>query len=89
MHSFGTGGRSSPMGEVTSVRVVFVHGRGDLGSGHPRPWVRSPRRGSSSPMGEVTRVETVLTLGQGGRSLLTIETSSRLILFSKFLSSHP
>ncbi|KAF2571996.1 hypothetical protein F2Q70_00003565 [Brassica cretica] len=36
-------------------------------------------------MGKVTRVETVVPLRQGGRSLLTIETSSRLILFSTFL----
>ncbi|KAF3577321.1 hypothetical protein DY000_02034272 [Brassica cretica] len=28
MHGFRTGGRSSPMGEVTSVRVVLAHGRG-------------------------------------------------------------
>ncbi|KAF3541355.1 hypothetical protein F2Q69_00020058 [Brassica cretica] len=27
MHGFGTGGRSSPMGEMTSVRVVLAHGR--------------------------------------------------------------
>ncbi|KAF3490206.1 hypothetical protein F2Q69_00052333 [Brassica cretica] len=32
--------RSSPMGEVTSVRVVLAHGRGDLGAGRPRPWAR-------------------------------------------------
>ncbi|KAF2616171.1 hypothetical protein F2Q70_00011887 [Brassica cretica] len=36
-------------------------------------------------MGKVTRVETVVALGRGGRSLLLIETSSRLILFSTFL----
>ncbi|KAF3535960.1 hypothetical protein F2Q69_00021809 [Brassica cretica] len=36
-------------------------------------------------MGKVTRVETVVALGRGGWSLLTIETSSRLILFSMFL----
>ncbi|KAH0863671.1 hypothetical protein HID58_080882, partial [Brassica napus] len=29
---------SSPMGEVTSARVVLAHGRGDLGAGRPRPW---------------------------------------------------
>ncbi|KAF2596523.1 hypothetical protein F2Q68_00011263 [Brassica cretica] len=52
MHGFGTGGLSSPMGEVTSVRVVLAtgevtlarvalaHGRGDLGVGRPRPWAR-------------------------------------------------
>ncbi|KAF3586949.1 hypothetical protein F2Q69_00030896 [Brassica cretica] len=50
MHGFGTGGRSSPMGEVTSMRVVLYHGRGELGAGRPRPWAR----------GEVTSVETVL-----------------------------
>ncbi|KAF3517209.1 hypothetical protein DY000_02060013 [Brassica cretica] len=50
MHGFGTGGRSSPMGEVTSARVILAHGRGDLGAGRPRPWAR----------GEVTSVETVL-----------------------------
>ncbi|KAF3514518.1 hypothetical protein F2Q69_00006481 [Brassica cretica] len=32
MHGFGTGGRSTPMGEMTSVRVVLAHGRGDLGA---------------------------------------------------------
>ncbi|KAF2614693.1 hypothetical protein F2Q70_00011749 [Brassica cretica] len=26
------------MGELTSARVVLVHGRGDLGAGRPRPW---------------------------------------------------
>ncbi|KAH0863297.1 hypothetical protein HID58_080508 [Brassica napus] len=36
----GTGGRSSPMGEVTSVWVVLAHGRGDFGAAHPRPWAR-------------------------------------------------
>ncbi|KAF2584252.1 hypothetical protein F2Q70_00036214 [Brassica cretica] len=40
MHGFGTGGRSSPMAEVTSVRVVLAHGRGDLGAGRPHPWAR-------------------------------------------------
>ncbi|KAF2545300.1 hypothetical protein F2Q70_00022199 [Brassica cretica] len=39
------------MGGVTSARVVLAHGRGDLGVGRPRPWVR----------GEVTSVETVLS----------------------------
>ncbi|KAF3579601.1 hypothetical protein DY000_02031401 [Brassica cretica] len=38
-----SGGRSSSMGEVTSVRVVLVHGRGDLGAGRPRPWARIDR----------------------------------------------
>ncbi|KAF3579017.1 hypothetical protein DY000_02033065 [Brassica cretica] len=38
MHGFGTGGRSSLMGEVTSARVVLAHGRGDLGAGRPHPW---------------------------------------------------
>ncbi|KAF3523426.1 hypothetical protein F2Q69_00047812 [Brassica cretica] len=33
-------GSSSPMGEVTMVLVVLAHGRGDLGYGRPRPWVR-------------------------------------------------
>ncbi|KAF3565502.1 hypothetical protein DY000_02015500 [Brassica cretica] len=40
-------------------------------------------------MGKVARVEMVLAVGRGGWSLLTIETSSRLILFSTFLGSHP
>uniref|UniRef100_A0A0D3A9X1 Uncharacterized protein n=1 Tax=Brassica oleracea var. oleracea TaxID=109376 RepID=A0A0D3A9X1_BRAOL len=38
MHGFGTGGQSSPMAEVTSVRVFLAHGRGDLGAGRPHPW---------------------------------------------------
>ncbi|KAF2546725.1 hypothetical protein F2Q70_00021796 [Brassica cretica] len=75
------------MGEVTSARVVLAHGRGDLGAGHPRPWARMTR--VETVLGEVTWVQTVLALGRGGRSLLTIETSSRLILFSTFLGSHP
>ncbi|KAF3541360.1 hypothetical protein F2Q69_00020055 [Brassica cretica] len=54
-------------------RSVLAHGRCELCAGRPRPWAR------------VTRVETVVALGRGGRSLLTIETSSRLILFSTFL----
>ncbi|KAH0879207.1 hypothetical protein HID58_066601 [Brassica napus] len=54
------GGRSSPMGEVTSVRVVLAHGRGDLGAGRPRPWARS-----SSPMGEVISARVVLAHGRG------------------------
>ncbi|KAF2545602.1 hypothetical protein F2Q70_00020165 [Brassica cretica] len=33
-------GPSSPMGEVTSVRAVLAHGRGDLGAGRPRPGAR-------------------------------------------------
>ncbi|KAF3565501.1 hypothetical protein DY000_02015501 [Brassica cretica] len=40
MHCFKTVGRSSPMGEVTSVRVILVHWRGGLGAGRPRPWAR-------------------------------------------------
>ncbi|KAF3575102.1 hypothetical protein F2Q69_00061155 [Brassica cretica] len=43
MHGFVTGGRSSPMGEVTLVRVFLAHGRGDLGAGSPRPWARIDR----------------------------------------------
>uniref|UniRef100_A0A0D3DQP2 Uncharacterized protein n=1 Tax=Brassica oleracea var. oleracea TaxID=109376 RepID=A0A0D3DQP2_BRAOL len=38
-------------------------------------------------MGKVTRVEMVIALGRGSWSLLTIETSSRLILFSTFLAN--
>ncbi|WZZ48957.1 hypothetical protein YC2023_049064 [Brassica napus] len=33
-------GSSSPMGEVTSVRVVLAHGLGDLGAGRLLPWAR-------------------------------------------------
>ncbi|KAF3522344.1 hypothetical protein F2Q69_00047495 [Brassica cretica] len=44
MHGFRTGSRSTPMGKVTSVRVVLAHWRDDLGAGRPHPWERSSAR---------------------------------------------
>ncbi|KAF3608242.1 hypothetical protein DY000_02045810 [Brassica cretica] len=33
-------GSSSPMGEVTSARVILAHGKDDLGAGRLRSWAR-------------------------------------------------
>ncbi|KAF3535404.1 hypothetical protein F2Q69_00022408 [Brassica cretica] len=72
MHGFGTGGRSSPMGEVTSVRVILAHGRGDLGAGRPRPWVRRENEQPKRLAGELDRAKDRLA---GERGQLSVDHS--------------
>ncbi|KAF2574880.1 hypothetical protein F2Q70_00002927 [Brassica cretica] len=51
-------GSSSPMGEVTSARVVLAHGRGDLGAVHPRRWARIDRE---LVLRELSGIDSVVT----------------------------
>ncbi|KAL0734291.1 hypothetical protein Bca4012_010501 [Brassica carinata] len=71
------------MGEVTVVRVVLAHGRGDHGAGRPLPWARSPWCGSSSPMGEKI-VRVVLAHGRGGPCPVGLTLRGRWIEVRRF-----